>query len=117
MPRTSHIFYNKREFINPEDSHYTGSICCFDGIVSNQSRSSERYCFVEFSDCHDKVRIHTDRNAGNEDEILMQYIEKLGKVVKQLQEFQLHLISTLDIELPDLENVYQIEAGEENDNA
>lgn len=113
MPRTSHIFYNKREFINSEDSHYTGSLCCFDGIVSNQSRSAERYSFIELADCHNKVRIHTDRNAGNEDEIVIQYIEKLAGVIKKLQEFQLHLISTLDIELPELENVYA-KTGEEN---
>lgn len=113
MPRTSHIFYNERQFINPEDSHYTGSLCCFDGIVSNQGKASRRYTFIELADCHDKVRIHTDDNAGNQDESIMQYIEKLDKVIKQMQKFQLHLISTLDIEIEDIEE--SVETGENNE--
>ena len=102
----SYVFYNKRTFTNVEESHYTGSICCFDGIVENRGRPSERYTFIELADCYDKVRIHTDKNAGNEDEIIMQFIAKVGKIVTELQQFQLHLISTLDIKLPELEEVF-----------
>jgi|LakMenEpi03Aug12_release.lakeMendotaPanAssembly.Ray.scaffolds.fasta_scaffold879730_2 hypothetical protein len=78
--------YNKRVWLNPEDSHFTGSVVFHDGVVSNQGRPAERYTFMEVASCHAKVRIHTDLNFT-----LNEYIDKLKLMRDEIDKFIEHL--------------------------
>lgn len=78
--------YNKRVWLNTDDSHFTGSMVCHDGVVSNQGKPAARYTFVEFSDCHKKSRIHKDDNLDMKD-----FINKLKLVRLELELFISHL--------------------------
>lgn len=78
--------YNKRVWLNPETSHFTGSLVCHDGVVSNQGKPPARYTFVEFSDCHKKSRIHKDDNLSMDD-----FIDKLKVVQTEISLFIKHL--------------------------
>lgn len=85
------IQYNTRQFINEADSHYTGSIVCFDGkALINQGKVLERYTFVEISDCHGKIRIHRDMNHD-----LQAFINKLSVVEHELKQFRQSLEAEL----------------------
>lgn len=64
----SKVNYNVRTNLNPETSHYTGSVACVDvEDVINQGKFTNRYTFVEIADCHGKVRIHKDPNLEMKD--------------------------------------------------
>jgi hypothetical protein len=78
--------YNKRTWLNSEDSHYTGSVCCHDGVVSNRGKPAERYTFLEIASCHTKARIHTDDNLT-----LTDYIDKLKLLRSEIDAFITHL--------------------------
>ncbi len=78
--------YNKRTFLNGINSHYTGSVVCHDGVVSNRGKPAERYTFIEIADCHGKVRIHTDLNLTMDE-----YIDKLKLLINELEDFVSHL--------------------------
>lgn len=85
----SDIKYNKRIWLNTDDSHYTGSIVLFDGVdVINHGKKLDRYSFVEISSCHGKVRIHKDDNLTMED-----YIQKLKLLETEICEYRKHLES------------------------
>lgn len=67
----SKVNYNVRTNLNPETSHYTGSVACVDvEKVINQGKFTDRYTFVEIADCHGKVRIHKDPNLSLEEYII-----------------------------------------------
>jgi len=79
--------YNNRVWLNVYDSHYTGSIVCVDKTdLINRGHHLERYTFMEISDCHGKIRIHTDPNFGME-----AYIEKLKRMEHEIRAFREHL--------------------------
>ena len=79
----SNINYNDRQFINASNSHFTGSIVCFDGTeVINQGKLLPRYTFVEIASCHSKVRIHKDDNLSMEE-----YISKLRVMEASIRRF------------------------------
>ena len=78
--------YNKRTWLNPVESHYTGSITCHDGVVSNRGKPPERYTFLELSDCHQKSRIHFDNNLE-----MVDFINKLKLVRNEIDNFIEHL--------------------------
>lgn len=78
--------YNKRIWLNSDKSHYTGSLVCHDGIVSNRGKPKARYVFMEVSDCHGKARIHTDDNLSISD-----YIDKLKLIRDEIDLFIDHL--------------------------
>ena len=78
--------YNKRVWLNSANSHYTGSIVCHDGIVSNRGNPAARYTFVELSDCHVKSRIHFDDNLT-----MVDFVEKLKLIRAELDLFIDHL--------------------------
>ena len=74
--------YNTRTWLNTANSHYTGSIVCHDGVVSNLGKPPTRYTFVEISSCHTKARIHYDENLD-----MASYITKLKIIQHELQQF------------------------------
>ena len=78
--------YNTRVWLNSIDSHYTGSIVCHDGVVTNRGKPPARYTFLELSDCHGKSRIHYDDNLDME-----AYIDKLKLIQSEIQNFIDHL--------------------------
>ncbi len=78
--------YNTRKWLNSIDSHYTGSIVCHDGVVTNRGKPPARYTFLEISDCHGKTRIHFDDNLD-----MPAYIQKLKLIQQELQNFIDHL--------------------------
>lgn len=82
--------YNKRVWLNPPDSHFTGSIVCFDGEVFNQGRPKEQYTFVEISSCRAKVKLHSNKNDGEHS--TKEFISKLEILITELQAFQDYLI-------------------------
>jgi hypothetical protein len=90
------VFYNSRTWLNEEDSHFTGSLVCFDGIVKNQGREADRYSFVELASCHGKVRLHTDKNSGNQDEQSLQLAAKLILLRNEVDGFIQHLLTTVE---------------------
>jgi hypothetical protein len=79
--------YNKRTWLNENDSHYTGSITCahFTDLV-NRGKYMEEYMFVEFAACESKSRIHKDNNHSTQD-----FISKLKLIQSELQGFIDHL--------------------------
>ena len=78
--------YNTRTWLNSIGSHYTGSIVCHDGIVTNRGKPPARYTFLELSDCHGKSRIHYDDNLDMD-----AYIDKLKLIQSEIQNFINHL--------------------------
>ena len=50
--------YNKRKWLNKDNSMSTGAIVIFDGKYPYSNKKPTKSCFVEFSDCHQKVRVH-----------------------------------------------------------
>lgn len=78
--------YNTRKWLNALDSHYTGSLVCHDGVVTNRGKPPARYTFLEISDCHGKVRIHYDDNLD-----MKSYIEKLKLIQSEIDSFIEHL--------------------------
>ena len=78
--------YNTRMWLNSIDSHYTGSVVCHDGIVTNRGKPHARYTFIEIADCHGKTRIHFDDNMDMD-----AYIDKLKLIQSELQNFIDHL--------------------------
>jgi hypothetical protein len=89
--------YNKRIWLNPETSHFTGALVCHDGIVKNQGRPAERYTFVEISSCTAKIKLHSDKNAENEVIELKDFISKLNTVTSALLEFQRYLFNEMQL--------------------
>lgn len=84
------IIYTKRTWLNPETSHFTGSMVCFSGFVKNQGKPAKDYTFVEFSNCHGKVRLHTDENDEGYAKIL--FARKLQLAAKELLDFAAFLL-------------------------
>lgn len=79
--------YSKRVWLNKEGSPSTGSVVVFDGKIKYQpDKPSERWTFIEFSDCSTKVRLH---KAGHDTVVDM--IEKIEKIRAVLDEFADHL--------------------------
>ena len=92
MNKKSEVFFNRRTWLNDEDSHFTGSLVCFDGVVSNQGKPAEEYTFIELRDCHGRVRLHVDKNAENQLEV---FREKLLLMQEEIDLFIDHLNSKL----------------------
>jgi hypothetical protein len=88
----SYVKYNRREFINDKDSHFTGSIVCFDGKnVINQGKVLPRYTFAEIASCHAKVRLHRDDNQP-----MSAFIDKIRHVEQELRFFADYLERSIE---------------------
>jgi len=49
--------YNKRTWLNTDDSHFTSSIACFHGKRLFGKETLED-AFIEITDCYHKIRLH-----------------------------------------------------------
>ena len=90
-------YWNKREWLNPDDSSSTGSVVTYDGIwkyEENGEKKEDETLFMEFASCHDKCRIHKTSQDTVEN-----YIEKVRKLYNHIGEYLHHLENrqTLDI--------------------
>ncbi len=81
--------YNKRTWVNTENSDSTSSIVAFDGKVTDLDTKNEyTQRFLEIADCRNKVRMHktSDDSDGDflnkmkllksEIELFIDYLEK-----------------------------------------
>lgn len=83
--------YTKRKWLNNNKSASTGSIVVFDGDMTwRKGENIERFTFVEFADCHGKIRLHCA-----EEDTIEEFIEKVKMISNVMNDFVKHLESTL----------------------
>lgn len=81
----SKVYYNRRIWLNSENSRSTGSVVCFDG-QTEFSEGVDRDSFIEISDCHGKVRLHKAS-----DDNVAEFIQKLSVMRNEIDCFINHL--------------------------
>lgn len=79
------IRYNKRQWLNSEDSPSTGNIICFDGDTTHNGDVA-RNIFVSISDCYNSARLHMTEDDSVED-----FVEKITLLRDELTKFINHL--------------------------
>lgn len=79
------IRYNKRQWLNSEDSPSTGNIVCFDGDTIHNGNVA-RNIFVSISDCYNSARLHMTEDDSVED-----FVEKITLLRDELTDFINHL--------------------------
>lgn len=79
------IRYNKRQWLNSEDSSSTGNIVCFDGDTTHNGNVA-RNIFVSISDCYNSARLHMAEDDSVED-----FVEKITLLRDELTNFINHL--------------------------
>ena len=82
------LTYNKRYWLNGEDSSFTGSLVCYlsveDGVDDYPFIDIDG--FIEFADCQQKVRLHSDHSADKNDP-LGKYYYKVKKLYNSLGKY------------------------------
>lgn len=73
--------YNKRTWLNKEDSPSTGNIVCFDGTTTYHDKEY-RNTFLQISDCSWSVRLHK-----TEDDNITDFVEKIKLLRKEIDNF------------------------------
>ena len=79
------IRYNKRQWLNSEDSPSTGNIVCFDGDTTHNGNVA-RNIFVSISDSYNSARLHMTEDDSVED-----FVEKITLLRDELTNFINHL--------------------------
>ena len=79
--------YNKRVWLNSEDSASTGNMVVFDGEVTYRKDKS-RETFLSISDCNVSARLHKTSDDSDLD-----FIKKIKLIKNTLEGFILHLES------------------------
>ena len=77
--------YNKRQWLNSEDSPSTGNIVCFDGDTTHNGNVA-RNIFVSISDCYNSARLHMTEDDSVED-----FVKKITLLRDELTDFINHL--------------------------
>lgn len=77
--------YNKRVWLNKEDSASTGSVVAFDGEVVWRNEKI-RSTFLQISDCSISARLHK-----SDDDSLQDFIDKMKLLKNEIQSFIDHL--------------------------
>lgn len=81
--------YASRKWLNPISSDSSGSVCAFDGDVTDldtDNKYTQR--FLEVADCRGKVRLHQTSDDTKE-----HFIQKLKLLRYEIDEFIKHLES------------------------
>lgn len=81
----SKVYYNRRIWLNSENSRSTGSVVCFDG-QTEFSEGVDRDSFIEISDCGGKIRLHK-----SSDDNITDFIDKLSVMRAEIDCFINHL--------------------------
>lgn len=79
------VYYNRRIWLNSENSRSTGSMVCFDGNTEF-SDGPDRDTFIEIADCRTKVRLHK-----SSDDSVSDFIKKLSVMRNGIDSFINHL--------------------------
>jgi len=74
--------YNKRTWLNTDDSHFTSSIACFHGKRLFGKETLED-AFIEITDCYHKIRLH----IGDEYDYDA-YVDKIDKLIDELTQYR-----------------------------
>lgn len=77
--------YNKRTFLNKDDSPSTGNVVAFDGDVSWKDEKI-RSTFLSVSDCNVSARLHK-----TEDDSVADFVDKLKLLKGEIELFINHL--------------------------
>lgn len=75
------IRYNKRQWLNSENSPSTGNIVCFDGDITHNGNIA-RNIFVSISDCYNSARLHMTEDDSVED-----FVKKITLLRDELTDF------------------------------
>lgn len=78
--------YNKRTWLNSIEKDSTGSVVCYNGIVSDFKGKTYPSTFIEISDCQNKIRLHKVTDDSKED-----FINKLKLLQSEIEQFIKHL--------------------------
>lgn len=84
--------YNKRAWLNPDESDSTSSVIAFNGMVTRYDESIEDL-FLEISDCSRKIRLHQTQDDTKKDfitkmEILKDNIESFIDYLKHSKKYE-----------------------------
>ena len=73
--------FKLRTWLNKKDSPNTGSLVIYDGESPwKQGKKKDNLCFIEFADCHGKIRLHkTDLDSSKD------WIKKIEKIIESLE--------------------------------
>lgn len=82
-------YYKSVTQLNPDDSPSTGSLVCYDGDIEYSDDGESPCLFVEFADCHNKVRLHQAHTDTTHEFICISKIELL---IIELAKFRNHLV-------------------------
>ncbi len=73
--------YNKRTWLNKENSPSTGNVVSFDGEV-NWHGENVRNTFLSISDCNNSVRLHRI-----DDDTMDDFIDKMKMLKSEIESF------------------------------
>ena len=77
--------YNKRVWLNKEDSPSTGNVICFDGCTTWHGEKM-RNTFLQISDCNWSIRLHK-----TEDDSIGDFIDKIKLLRDEIDKFATYL--------------------------
>ena len=79
--------YNKRTWLNAENSDSTSSIVTFDGKVTDLDTKNEyTQRFLEIADCRNKARLHKTSDDSDKD-----FLDKMKLLKSEIEQFINHL--------------------------
>ena len=79
--------YNKRTWLNTEESDSTGSIVAFDGNITDLDTGVKyNQRFLEIADCRNKVRLHKTSDDSDEE-----FLNKIKLLRDEINRFINHL--------------------------
>jgi len=79
--------YNKRTWLNSEDSDSTGSVVAYDGVVTTYDNDEQLpWTYLEIADCRTKIRLHRTKDDTKED-----FINKMKLLKNEIELFVNHL--------------------------
>lgn len=81
--------YNKRTWLNSENSDSTGSVVAFNGRLIDFDGKEYNSTFLEIADCRNKIRLHITSDDTKED-----FITKLKLLNNEINLFINHLENT-----------------------
>lgn len=76
--------YVKREWLNNDDSSYTGSVVSFHG-QSPFDKKDFNHAFLEIADCGNKICLHAGRHGKDKD--IKNFIKKLKRLRNHIDMF------------------------------
>ena len=84
--------YQKRVWLNDDESASTGSVVAFHGKANYSKDENEMATFLEVSDCHCKARLHKTRGDSMAD-----FTHKLRRLAHVINAFATHLEESDDV--------------------